>query len=211
MFAKSIQKTMRITLFLVFILLIQNVVRAQSHINSYVENYHDKNYGLFLRVSPLLLLGAQLQVESEYFIAPKHSVAIKYTHIRFDPQTESDITLFTLAMKRQNIDLHYKFYPKATSPLFISPFIRFREWTGRKDHFFHNYPYSEEIITSHGVAIGGLIGARLPIIHWLDITFYTGLNAFVYDTVGREYSPEFRSRKLADFRLGINLGFRIFK
>lgn len=185
----------------------------QIQANNSYRNF-DQNSGFYFRLQPLYLFTHNtFMAEAEYFLDKRNSLSLEYFYST--EVTEGDFICFACAMtsyaqKRTLIDIQYKFY---VSFIYVSPYVRLRNWQGNLDEYVKEpVPTNENsLITSVGFAIGGTIGVRFVNKGRFDCVYYMGWGGYIHESYQVESPYTINDYLKLDTRFGLNLGVRLFK
>ena len=170
---------------------------------------------MYFRTQPLWLITYRtIPFELEYFVSPKHSLSFEYAYSGYiNPNREGlciGCWLTDYAEQRQLLTLNYRYYVKYG--LFISPYLRYRIWNGELSQYVEDTLNDEQKkadIQSNSVGAGLTIGARGKLGDIFDLAFYFGYGGYFHHTypIG-DYTISYELEQ--DFRLGFNLGVKLF-
>ena len=157
-------------------------------------------------------------LEAEYYFSPAHGLALDWFYSL--GVTGQEFICLRCAMtdnadNRYMLSLNYKYYlPFLERSVYVSPYMRWRNWQGKLGDFvnetlFYGNEYNR--IVSNGLAFGGTVGAHFSEKGRFDFTIYMGGGKYFYESYKPQDGQTIDNYLISEWRLGINIGFRICK
>ena len=170
---------------------------------------------MYFRLQPLWLITHRtIPLEVEYFITPKHALSFEYALSGYVSKAGSTLCvgcwLTDYAEQRHLFALNYRYYIKYG--VFVSPYLRYRVWQGELSQYVEDTligELKEKDIQSNSLGAGLTLGARGKINEVFDLVFYFGYGAYFHHSYPlNDYTISYELEQ--DFRLGLNVGIRLF-
>jgi len=158
-------------------------------------------------------------LETEYYFSPAHGLALDvfYSLEVYDSPDRICFACYmtSFAENRTMLSINYKYYlPIYERGIYLSPYLRWRNWHGDLGNFVdESLNVEDEIqsVVSNGFSFGGTFGFHMSEKGRFDFTFYSGYGFYFYESYQSETNYTIRPEFFTEWRMGLNIGFRVYK